>query len=1151
MADINWTPAQRQAIETVGGDLLVSAAAGSGKTAVLTERAVRLMMGDEPVYADRLLIATFTNAAAGEMRRRIRQRLMSLLSQQPDDPLLRRQIRLLDSAQIGTVHAFCQRLLRHHFEALDIPPNFRLLSEEEGKLHRLSLAEQVVAEAYEGGDPVFFELVELLSGSRDDRKVAETLLSVYASVSAHPFYHHWMDQKLALYADTGEHNVWQQALLDYARSALSYCADQNAQLTVLCAGDEKLEKGYLPALLDDRALIDRLSRALEQGSWDGLTDAFGALQFARLGSVRGEILHKEDIKAGRDIVKKTLNSLADYFKVRQADIKADIADLLPKIAGLFDLVKRFDRAYTQLKRERGVLDFTDLEQLTVELLIHRQPDGSLVPTDLAAEVRSRFDAVMVDEYQDINAVQDAIFKAVSRGDNLFMVGDVKQSIYRFRQASPELFIEKMERFSPVGQGFPALIRLPHNFRSRPEITAAVNGVFRLLMSREVGEIDYTPEEYLQPVESPPTPLAAAELILIDSGLQDEEDSALTLEADYVAAHIRDLIRSGVAVKDGEGSRPIRPGDIALLLAAPRTSGLAFVRALEAAGVPVVSNQRSTFLGSYEIAPVVGLLRALDNPLRSVDLASAMLSPLFGLTPDHLARLRTTYKRDSLIAGLQAAAGAGEAPFVKTLALFSKLRRTALSLTPYRLLTEIYAQTGYEVAVGMMAGGDQRLANLHLLVDYAAGQTDRGCRSLSDFVGYLDQLTERGQDLNAAAVGSREGVAVLSIHQSKGLEFPVVYLCHLGKKINREDLRQRTILHPDYGFASVRRDPVLRIQYDSLPYLAVKLESERALMSEELRKLYVAMTRARDRLIMTCTLPEPQNRLLGSPPPLTVDGRLPPYRVRSAASVADWLTLCLPHCEEALTHRVVHTFDRQPDKDAPQREHSGYDASYDADLVAELARRADFCYPYASSVGVPAKLSVSQLTKTDLAARFLRRPVFMQPAGLSPTERGNAVHLFMQLCDYKKAAADPGAELARLLAEGLLSRPQHDAVDLERIRAFFAGELGRRILNSPRVLREYEFVAPAGAELVKRYLPDLVMGEEPMMVQGIADCIFFEGKKAVLVDYKTDYVSQPEALIARYAPQLSAYRALLSPLLEAEIAQSYLYAFHLDRAIELT
>lgn len=1154
MAQIKWTKGQNDAIVTDGGDILVSAAAGSGKTAVLTERAIRLMTGDNPMEADKMLIATFTNAAAGEMRRRIRAKLAALISEQPDDAWLRRQSRLLDNAQIGTVHSFCQRLIRQYFERLDVPPNFRLLSEEESGLYKNESAESVVAEAYIKGGYTYSRLVELLSSPGGDNAVPETIIKIHEFVSAHPFYTDWMDEKLSLYGASGGagESIWGKALLRYASSALRYMSAENARLIEECKYDEKLEKSYLPAMISDGDLISRLSGVLRSGGWDEIATAFSEASFAKLGTIRGEHPTKEEIKSSRDIIKNTLKDLKKSFTLTEADFKADIEDLLPLIECLFDLVKSFDAEYSGKKRSRGALDFSDLEQMAISLLAERSPDGSLSPSDLALEVRKRFDAIMVDEYQDINAAQDTIFRMVSRGDNLFMVGDVKQSIYRFRQASPELFLRKMDSFSPLGGGFPALIRLANNFRSRKEVTDAVNSVFALLMSRDVGEMDYTASEWLIASEGPEMPSAGCEFIAVDTALAIEGQSELQLEADYVANHIRELIDSKTEVRDGDGFRPVAAGDIAILLSAPRTSALAFIRALEKLGIPSSSARRPEFLKSREIAPVIGLLAAIDNPLRDTELAAALISPLFGLNPDHLARLRTEFGGASVALSLRAAADSGDADFTRAYELFSELRRLSFMMPPRELLTTIYERTGYEVAIGMMQGGAQRLANLRLLVDYAISQAERGSYALSDFVGFIDKLLERGQDLSAAPPGSGGGVSVLSIHQSKGLEYPVVYLCHLAKGFNRMDLRSRAIIHPEYGFACVRRDPIRRIQYESLPFTAVKLESGRALMSEELRKLYVAMTRAKDRLVMTCAVKDARERLDVTPSSLDGDGRLPSYRVLSSGSVADWMLLCLPHIGNAGGSKFKITavdmpYSKRAALDISEAE-SEISAEPDADLIAALTDRIDFVYPYMDAVKVPAKLSVSQLTKTDVTARFLRRPSFMAPGGISPTERGNAVHLFMQLCDYHLAATDAEAERLRLLGEGKLSAEQAAAVDVRRVREFFASELGGRVLRSERVLREFEFVAPAGRELIGKYLPGVSLNEGQMMIQGIADCVFFEGGRAVLLDYKTDYTSARSSLADRYSPQLEVYRELLPAFLGCGVSESYIYSFHLSEAI---
>ena len=903
MAERQWTPRQRDAIEARGGTVLVSAAAGSGKTAVLVERAVgRILDPGQPVDADRLLVVTFSNAAALEMKQRIMARVAALAAEHPENARLRRQQLLLGRAQISTIHAFCSELIRQNFQLLGIASNIRTGDEKELEVLRRDCARGVVEEFFareDGGR--FARLVELLSTGRDDSRVFTTLFSLYDFVRSHPFYHGWMEAKLSYYNEgvPVADSIWGKCILGYAADALGHACALCGRALSLVEEDETLSNAYGGALRADLRQLERVRESVAARDWDGTCKRLGSFVFEKLRPVRGDDPRKGAAQALRKSVRGIVETLRDrQFCATAAEFSEDVADLRPMVETLFELVEAFDRAFTEQKRQKNLMDFSDMEQYAIALLVRPAGEG-YVKTPLARAVSERYDEVLVDEFQDTNAAQEIIFRAVSQKErNLFLVGDVKQSIYRFRQACPELFMEKKKRYAPYdGKQFPAKITLGKNFRSAPEVTGSVNFLFSLLMSEEIGEIDYNEEEALIPGGSFPegTPAGCGLRLLDLTGYAGERTRA-QVEADYVADEIAGMLGRGELVAEGDALRKIRPSDVCILLRSPSGRAQTYLEALQKRGVPVWAEPKSGFLTSKEVAPVVALLRVIDNPLLDVDLAAAMMSALFDFTADEMAHIRLADRRAPLYTAVQRRAGEGDAHCLEFCGTLARLRRFAAGATADAVIRRVYDECGCLAKAQVMRMGASRRANLLLLVQYACDYHASGYRGLSGFVGFVDRLIERGGDFAPAASLSEQAdvVRIMSIHRSKGLEFPVVFLCDCAKQFNRQDLNGTTLLHTELGFACVRRDPKLQTQFSTVPMQALRLAIERSMLSEELRVLYVALTRAKQRLILTGTLTRPGEKLAGLACAPEGNGKLPPYQVRGAASYLDWVLMAAVH-----------------------------------------------------------------------------------------------------------------------------------------------------------------------------------------------------------------------------------------------------------------
>lgn len=1176
MAERQWTPRQRDAIKARGGTVLVSAAAGSGKTAVLVERVMgRIRDPEHPVDADRMLVVTFSNAAALEMKQRLMRALDEAMADTPEDVALQKQRRLVERAKICTIHAFCLDLIREHFHQLGLSPNTRAGDEKELGLLRQECMEQAVEELYRedtGGG--FHALIELLSSGRDDRKVFETLRDFYDFARAHPFYHAWLDQKLELYdpAIPVARTAWGQAIFRETVEVLDHCSDMISTALETIRKDPDMKGAYYAAFSSDLVKFDTIRELCWQQDWDGVYAALKALKRDRLGSLSGASPEKAYVTGLRETVytrilpklQKGTPAKEGLFCATAEEFAEDIAFLRPIVARLFGLVKRFDEIFAAAKRRRMVIDFSDMEQMAASLLAVPEGEGWR-RTELAAAAGAAYEEILIDEFQDTNEVQEIIFRALSRDErNLFMVGDVKQSIYRFRQACPRLFIEKKERFAPYdGETFPAKIILGKNFRSAPEVTGGINLFFSILMSKRFADIEYGPDEALDPGLSYPSgPDRGCVLRVID--MKGEAQDKAAVEAVDVARAIRRMVDEGRQVTQGDTLRPVRYGDICILMRSVKRAKL-YREALRQEGIPAWSEPKNGFLRSREVAPLVCLLRVLGNPLSDMDLISVMLSPLYGFTVDEIASIRASGGNGMVCMAVRAMAQKGDGRCRALIRSLDGLRRYAARSTADQLLRRVFDETDYLNKAMVMPGGQARRANLLLLVEYARSYR-ASCTGVFAFSAFLDRLLAAGDDLAPASGFSEQAdvVRIMTIHRSKGLEFPVVFLCDCAREFNKGDYIGGIQWNAEMGFACARRDFDTRKQYQTVPLQALKLEQQRASLAEELRMLYVAMTRARELLVMTGVCTDFAKALPGWIQEPKRKDKLSAYVMRGAKSYLDWLMMAAVHHPALQPWLEPYGLIAVEIPGGPlrfecvQAETAGAQTACEEFLPtpaeeagARLSEILDFRYPYLSQTEIPAKLAASQLGKGDMDKeyRFTSRPAFLTGERLTGAQRGNALHKFMQFADYAAAAQDPAAETERLSRQGFLSRQEAQAVDQEKLRTFFNSPLAGRIFSAEKVLREMRFLAEVGKTEIGDFL-DLPDDGSKLVVQGIADCVFIEDGGAVIVDYKSDRVKEPGELAQRYRGQLEIYRRVLGESLGVPVKECLLYSFALSCQVEL-
>ncbi|WP_454941736.1 helicase-exonuclease AddAB subunit AddA, partial [Evtepia sp.] len=860
---VQRTPEQEAVVKNRGGGLLVSAAAGSGKTRVLVERLLDRVV-TEGKNVDEFLIITFTRAAAEELRGRIAGELAQALAQRPEDAHLRRQRGKLYETQISTIHAFCAVLLRQWGHLLDIPADFGLCEDEEAQVLMARALDQVLEGRYEDIDPQgnFARLLDILSAGRDDSRLVDITLDVYEKIQSDAAPMAWLEEQRKILdvsglIDAGQ-TPWGALLLEEARQSAAYWGDQMARALALAEGDPALEKAYGESLQATRMGLEAFQDAAAQG-WD---QAAGVdIPFPRLKGARGveDPGAQEQIKALRDGCKKAVEGLLAPFQNPSAALLEDMALVYPAMMGLIDLVEDFAQSYAAEKKKRNLLDFSDLEHGAVRLLVGE--DGS--PTDLARQWGGQYAEIMVDEYQDTNQVQNAIFRALSQeGKNLFLVGDVKQSIYRFRLADPTIFLEKYRTFAPytqAGEGEARKITLSKNFRSRPQVLEAANDLFRTIMSPQLGEMAYTQEEALHPGGTfPPGEGYEMEYHVLDFS----EDPALTqdrqnrayLEARFVAREIAGLLQAGFPVSDGQGgTRPLQPEDVAILLRSPGPVRAYYTLALEEEGVDWSTQEGGDLFDTTEISVALAWLQIIDNPHQDIPLVAVLRSPLVGMTGDRLAEIRALAQGDFYTA-LQAAGAAGWADCQAFLTQLEDLRFRGGEQSCHQLLWDLYRRTDMLPVFSAMPGGERRRENLLALAQLAQRFEGAGHKGLFGFLLHLDRVRASG-GLSTPPAPPKEGggVQILSIHRSKGLEYPVVFLCGLGRRWNLSDLQKPVLFHPKLGLGPKGLDRETMVEFPTLARAGVALALKKELLAEEMRLLYVAMTRAKEKLILTHSL----------------------------------------------------------------------------------------------------------------------------------------------------------------------------------------------------------------------------------------------------------------------------------------------------------
>ena len=1159
-----------------GGALLVSAAAGSGKTKVLVDRLMdRICDPVMPCNLDSFLIITYTKAAAAELRVKIAQELSSRIAANPGNRHLQRQINRLYLTEISTVHAFCSNLIRSYAHLLDIPADFRVAEEMESKILQEKVLEKLLEAGYEKGEDDFLAMVETFGYGRDDRRLPEAILMAYHEMRCRPDMDRWLEDNLQIldmdqYKDAAE-TPWGAYVLHAFHQFLETQIEKFHLALEEMQHYSNIDKGLRKTFEQNLVQLQQLADCRD---WDSiLTNR--VVSFGR-AVVRNpeDAAVKERLAKVRTMCWSELKTWQELFFADSASVLQDLHAVVPGAKALLRFAKSFDHAYAEEKKKRKLMDFSDMEHGAIRLLTDRYTGK---PSKIAREVANRYVEILVDEYQDTNAVQDLIFESVSKdGKNRFMVGDVKQSIYRFRLADPTIFLQKYESYPDhtlAEDGQPRKIVLSENFRSRAEILSACNDVFRLVMRKSVEDLQYGSAESLRPgrVFPPLEDTSPVELHCLTCSETSAASDKVDLEASYVAERIRRLLDEGAMVTDGDQLRPVQAGDIVILMRSLSGTASVYLDALGKLGIPAVSDRGGNLLETSEIQILIAILQIMDNPHQDIPLITALASPVFGFSPDDLAVPRTKNRKDDLFEVITREGGR----FSAFLGLLRELREAMFWMRLEDLVHEVVIRTGLRAVFSSMKDGLRRERNIAAFCSFVTSFASNGAKTLPQLLWYLEDLQSNGGQLPVPRALAENAVSIMTIHSSKGLEFPVVFLCDLSRKFNLQDMQDAILVDHALSVGCNRVDHQRYVRYPTLAKKAIVHKKTREAVSEELRVLYVAMTRAKDRLIMTYYSKHLLTELKNINSQLTMP--LSDDLCASARSPGKWLlmaALCRTEAGELLN--LVEGNDVASVSEYPWRIcHRDLAALAEGDVtdksqaMLELSSAPvkgidllSYQYPYDSVSHVPAKLTATMLkgriqdhevadgaaALTLSSARQFRKPQFLSRK-LSPAEIGTATHLFLQFADYGACtqATSIREELQRLVDLQYLTQEQADTVRQDHILSFFTSAVGQWLLESKQLFREFKFSILVDASV---YDPS-VCGERSML-QGIVDCFVLEEDGITILDFKTDRISQNQTAERAnyYRTQLDTYADALQRIYGVPVKKKLLHFFFANKTIEI-
>ena len=1251
MGTTKWTDDQLKAITTRGCNLLVAAAAGSGKTAVLVERIIRIITNEEnPVDIDKLLVVTFTSAAASEMRERVANAISKALEVNPNSKVLQRQLTLLNRSNITTMHSFCLDVIKNNYHVIDLDPTFRISDSTENELLKMEVINEIFEDKYDEDDEGFKKLLEAYSGSKNDEALKNIVLNLYKFSMSGPWPEKWLVEKAEEFnintIEDLDNSNWMKILKENLKIEVEgYIKSYEKAIRIIeeTEGLEPYKEGYISELESFRYLYESLDLGIEE-----ITEEFNKITFPRLKTIKKSNVSDEDkqnlVKSIREgIKKKSKGLISNIFSSTKEESLEVIRKSYPFMKSLSLLVLEFMSKFNEKKRERNILDFNDLEHLCLKILTQKDENDNIIPSRIAENLRETFDEVLVDEYQDSNNVQETIIELVSRKNlenpNVFMVGDVKQSIYRFRQAKPELFLEKYNTY-PLEEGSKnRKIQLYKNFRSREEIIDGVNYIFKEVMSKEVGDLEYNKDEALNLGASYPDiedgdnaeiggPI---EFHVLDKsgdfkeeektenneeyseGEEEEDIDDITLEARIVSKRIKELINIEdgkkpfkVFDKDLGEYRNLKFKDIVILLRATKNWSEVFLEELGSQGIPVYADTGTGYFETIEIRTIMSLLKIIDNPMQDVPMIAILKSPILGFTAEELSDIRLLDSKKYFYEIVKQVSedfyDVNEElkfkckEFINNL---SKWRHKALYTPIDEFIWYLYMDTAYYGYVGAMPNGKLRQANLKILFQRAKQFEKTSFKGLFNFITFINKLINNQNDLgNAKILGEHEDVVrIMSIHKSKGLEFPVVFTSGFGKNFNLRDTSNSVLYHEDLGYGPDYVDLENRVSISTIAKEAIKKKLISETISEEMRILYVAFTRAKEKLIITGATRNLEKTISKWTSAASMDKDIiPAVEVIKERNYLGWVGMAVTKHKDGENLRkyvgaynddivldsskwVVKMWTKESlavDKSlevVEEKEEEGLFINKEVESIdEEIKRRLDYKYKYKDILKLPSNISVSDLKKTlyDNEDDELRtvdtyvdkisiKPKFLQEKkGISKSERGTIAHLIMQKLNLNRVSSkeEIDDQIDMLKTSSVITEEEEKAISNIRFIDFFKNELGKRLLDSYRsnklVKRELPFYTEISTLNIDSNLDEEVYLNENIRLQGIIDCIFEEEDEIVLIDYKTDYVQLgcEEEIVNKYKIQIKYYKEAVEKITGKRVKEAYLYLFGINKEVKM-
>lgn len=1164
-----WTDAQKQAIESRDGTVLVSAAAGSGKTAVLVERVIEYITDqNNPVDIEKLLVVTFTKAAAAEMKERISKRLGELICEQPENQYLKRQKMYLPNAQISTIDSFCSKLVKDNFEKADVAPDFTALSDVEHKIMKQEVAVEVLEELYSLPVSETDAFLRLFSNGRSDEGLINSILSLYEFAMASQNPEFWIETAFSDYFDDLpiHETRWGKYCLNRVESILKYIVIKANDIIADAPENSSLFGAFTNDLTPIISSVENILKMIEYTpeKWDEIRTATELVKFNRIPTVPKDEkdCYYDELKARRDSIKKYLESATAILICNEKEYKEDMEYLRPIMSVLKKCTTRFMKLLSQRKNENNAYYFSDILHLTLKILVDFNEDGTYTKTTLAKELSENYAEILIDEFQDNNEAQDTLFSVISNNNgNKFMVGDVKQSVYRFRQAMPQIFMRYKDSFEEFkGDNYPAVIGLDKNFRSREGVIKGINYFFDFLMTRNTCGIDYSNGEQLAfGGNYELSDEADVSVHIVETNNQKSVD--LVAEARHIGTVIKELVSSGTLVGKKDEEHPIQYKDICILMKSVKDKAHIVARELNSMGIPAHFQKKGGFFESREVMTMTSMLKVIDNPVQDVPLVSVMLSPLFPFTEDDLAKYRCNERHGSFYNVIKKHYDTDEKvkAFLDSLSVF---RTLSVTMDVGSLIRRVLEYTSYDSIVGAMDNGEKRVLNIEMLINYAENYEASGGSGLSGFIRYLEKIRKYDKSIDGANEISESDnvVRIMTIHKSKGLEFPVVFVANCSSMFNRSEF-SKVRINRNLGVATSRYFPDIHKDITTLPVNTIRLFDNEEDSAEQIRALYVAMTRAEEKLYLVGAMHNPIEKiekLYYSCYGNFVDNTIP---ILTRSNFMQWIILAMmnhPALDyDFLLNRCINPdspnidfgiFEKIETIDEVVEEKKIFEC--DDELLNTVSEKLAYKYLFKSVSDIPIKYAASAV-KSEQNFKYLasENPAFYGSGEFTPAQRGTLTHRFMEICDFDRAYHNIDDEIARVVDKNLFVQKEADALNINNVKAFFKSDVYNRIRNAEKYLREQEFSMLVSLSQVNENVPDVVK-DESVIVQGIIDGLIVNGENGEIVDYKTDRVDTMEELCERYKEQMNIYKKAAKECFGLQNITVTLYSFHLSKEISL-